>query len=67
MQHIYKTLDGKSFPDLGVTVTPDHTEQIFVVSIRTMRPVSEDTIKEMIQAKFEVIGCEETHRTSIVR
>jgi len=56
---------GKPVHD-GQTVVVDHTVREFRVVIRSMNNVGPDTIKNLIQTKFEVVKCEVVNETSYV-
>jgi hypothetical protein len=47
-------------PKNGETVQVDHSIKTFVVRVRSMTNVGPDTIKNLIEKKFEVVSCEET-------
>ena len=57
------TLDA-TFRD-GQTVQTDHITTTFAVSVRALRPVSEETIKNLIETRFEVVSIEETNQSII--
>jgi len=42
----------------GRRIMQDHKVIDFKVTIQTMAHISEDTIKEMLQAKFKVLDCQ---------
>ena len=43
-------------------IQADHTVTEFKVVVRHMRNISEDTIKDLIQKRLEVVKCEEVSR-----
>lgn len=49
------------------TVTVDHTVQTFVVTVRSMGRVSSETIKNLIEKKYEVCNITEQGSTAYVR
>ena len=49
--HLY----GKPLVD-GKTVTLDHTVQEFTVVVRSMNHVHPQTLKDLIETKFEVVN-----------
>ncbi len=65
MAHENRSVDGSPVPT-GVCVTLDHSTQTFTVQIRALRFVSPETIKDLIQKKFEVIDVKETDSVSFV-
>ena len=50
----------------GQTCMVDHTVRRFTVVVRSMNSISADTIKNLIQTKFEVVECEEVNATTYV-
>ena len=60
----YINPNGNPVP-AGYCVTPDHFELEFTVKIRSMRRISEDTVKDIIQTKFEVVDCQFNEKNSI--
>ena len=59
--HLY----GKEIHD-GKTVTLDHSVQSFTIVVRSMSGVSPQTLKDLIQTKYEVIRIGENDRTDYV-
>jgi hypothetical protein len=53
------------YPNDRQVVKVDHQTITFTVSIRTMGEVSPETIKRMLQARYEVTECKETDRATI--
>ena len=51
----------------GQTVQVDHTIKTFTVSVRSMSNVGADTIKNLIEAKFEVVEIKETDGVHMVK
>ncbi len=58
-QHIH----GKELV-AGKTYTVDHTVQSFTVVIRSMNNIGEQTIKDLIQQRYEVVSIKENDRTT---
>lgn len=50
----------------GQTVTLDHSVQAFTVVIRSMNTVHPQTLKDLIQKRYEVVSIMETDRTDYV-
>lgn len=59
------TTDGRELP-AGVCVTPDHYMQTFVVQVRSIRQLSADNIKDLIQAKHEVTSIKEEPAEAVI-
>lgn len=51
----------------GQTVIVDHTIKTFTVSVRSTSNVGADTIKNLIEAKYEVVEIEETDGVHMVK
>lgn len=51
----------------GETVSMDHVVHTFMVQVRSMSNVGEDTIKDLIQKKFEVSEIKKVDETFFVR
>lgn len=51
----------------GQTVLVDHTIRTFTVSVRSMNDVGANTIKDLIEKKFEVVSIEETDCVHMVK
>lgn len=67
MKTEYVTLYGKTLScDEGQTIVPDHHEMTFVVTVRSMRFLSEEAIKNLLQSLYEVTRIEATHHKCIV-
>lgn len=58
-------VNGKKI-DNGQTVTVDHSVQVFTVVVRSLQSVHPDRLKDLIQAKFEVIRCEQVEHDTYV-
>lgn len=58
-------IDGKPIRD-GQTVSSDHVVQKFTVTVRSLNMVGTDTIRDLIQKKFEVMDIECTGGTVYV-
>lgn len=52
--------------DIDNTITPDHYLQQFTVLIRTMTPMSADTVKDQLQKKWEVVSCHKVKETIVI-
>jgi len=50
----------------GMTVTLDHSVQVFTVAVRSMGRVGTDTIKNLIEKRHEVVRIEEIDNTAYV-
>ena len=55
MKYVYQ--DGSPVPE-NHCVIPDTIEKSYIVTVRSMRHISADTIKDLIEKKFEVVTCE---------
>ena len=64
MNRKYIYANGQPIPQ-GHCVVPDHSVQTFTVTIRSLRTLSPETIKNLIEKKFEVLDCEETAGTIV--
>ena len=62
----YRYPDGKG-PCVGVVITPDNYEETFTVTIRSMRSLSEETVKNLLQTRYEVTAIEKTEQVITVR
>jgi len=58
-------IDGKPLVN-GKTVTLDHSTQKFEIVVRSLRGVSTQTVKDLIQKSYEVINIKEIDRTDYV-
>lgn len=66
MDYQAKHLDGTPIHNDGRTYTIDNTIQTFIVQVRSLGSIGEDTIKDLIQQKYEVTKVEEINRTDFV-
>jgi hypothetical protein len=48
-------------------IMPDHYTNTFTITVRSLRPISEETIKGIIEEKLEVVAVEATAQTVVVR
>ena len=62
-KYIYR--DGTTVPQ-GVCMVPDHWNQTFVITIRSMRHLSTEAVKEQLQKKWEVVAIDLTADTCVV-
>jgi hypothetical protein len=53
--------------DLGRTVQVDHTVTTFVVTVRSLSNVGTDSIKNLIEKKFEVVDINIANSKLVVR
>ena len=60
-QHLY---GGKL--EEGQTVTVDHVVQSFTVVVRSMNGVDNQTLKNLLQQKWEIVSLKENDRTEYV-
>ena len=60
-----REVNGRPVGD-GETVTMDHSVQVFTVVVRSMSRIGPDTLKNLIQQKYEVVKVEETDSTIYV-
>ena len=58
-------LTGKPIDD-GQTVVVDHYTQRFTVVIRSMSPIGEDTLKNIIQQKYEVVEIKQQDANAMI-
>lgn len=63
---MHKNQLGRFIPN-GKTVTQDHQVTTFVVTVRHMNTVGPETIKDLIQRKFEVTNIEQVDKITFVR
>jgi hypothetical protein len=54
-------------PPIGVTVITDNVVQTFKVTIRSLNGVHPETLKRVIQSRYEVTDIETLTRTTLVR
>jgi hypothetical protein len=59
-------IDG-TIPRDGETVTVDHSVRTFMVQIRSINTVGPESLKQLIEQKFEVTDIQETDGTYFVR
>ncbi len=50
----------------GICMMPDHHVQTFTLTVRSLRPLSSDRLKEIIETKEEVVACERTSATCYI-
>jgi len=60
-----REINGRPVGD-GETVTVDHSVQVFTVVVRSMSHIGPETLKNLIQQKYEVVKVEETDSTLYV-
>ena len=62
------SLDGLPVGSIrpGQTMTVDHSVTVFTVKIRHMGKVTQETLKRLLQTKYEVIDVEQTDQTTYV-
>jgi hypothetical protein len=58
-------INGKPLVD-GKTVKLDHSVQKFEIVVRSLRGVSTQTVKDLIQKSYEVVRINEIDRTDYV-
>lgn len=58
--------DGTAVPN-GVCVQVDHYEQEFTVKISSMRHISAETLKDLIQQKFKVLEIQKSRELVVAR
>jgi len=59
--HLY----GKELQD-GTTVTLDHAVQRYEVVVRSLCGISNQTLKDLIEKRYEVVSIKEIDRTDYV-
>lgn len=62
--HIH--VDGRPVVE-GHCVVPDHYVQTFTVTVRSLRGISGETLKNLIQKSYEVVVAELTAETCYVK
>jgi hypothetical protein len=50
----------------GETVLLDHSVRTFVISIRSFNTVGPETIKNLIESKFEVVSIQQTGQVNMI-
>lgn len=58
--------DGSPVPP-GFCITPDHYNTTFILTVRTMRPCSEDRLKDIIQKQIEVTNIQIDNELIVAR
>lgn len=68
MKNSIQSLDGLPVGSIrpGQTMTVDHSVTVFTVTVRHMGDVTLETIRRLLQTKYEVINVEQTDRTTYV-
>jgi len=62
----YIEINGKEI-GRGETVSVDHIETTFTVTLRSLQSIGDDTLKRLIQRQYEVIGIKTVDTTYFVR
>jgi len=63
--HTNIEINGRHIRD-GQTLIVDSVEQTFVVKVRSLSHIHPDTIKRIVQSKYEVLSVENTDTVSVV-
>ena len=63
---IFIKADGSDVPK-EQTITVDHFQQVFTVVIRSMSRVHPDTLKDLIQRKYEVLEVDVNKEIGIIK
>lgn len=58
--------DGTKVP-AGQCVTPDHNLNTFVVTLRSLAGVHPDTVKNLLQTRYEVVEIEPVSNVLVVK
>lgn len=62
----YQDKDGNPV-DPGKRIVPDHYHQTFTVTIRTLTPISDGGLTDLIQKRWEVTACHQTKKVATVQ
>lgn len=59
--------NGKQLTENGVCIVPDNEVSTFTIQIRSLNSVDQDTLKRLIQQKYEVLNIEKTNSDVVIR
>lgn len=51
----------------GVCIQPDHYETVFAVRVRSLQPLSDQQLQDVIQSKYEVVTIARLEKKCVVR